>query len=112
MIIDAHQHFWQLSRGDYGWLTPAAGALYRDYLPHDLAPLLTEQQVAATVLVQAAPTEAETRFLLRLAREHSFIAGVVGWVDFEAADVAERIAALAASGAGRLKGLRPMIQDI
>lgn len=20
--IDAHQHFWQLSRGDYGWLTP------------------------------------------------------------------------------------------
>jgi L-fuconolactonase len=112
MIIDAHQHFWQLSRGDYGWLTPAAGALYRDYLPHDLAPLLNEQQVAATVLVQAAPTEAETRFLLRLAREHSFIAGVVGWVDFGAADVGERIAALAASGAGQLKGLRPMIQDI
>ena len=36
MIIDAHQHFWQLSRGDYGWLTPEAGALYRDYLPDDL----------------------------------------------------------------------------
>jgi L-fuconolactonase len=112
MIIDAHQHFWQLSRGDYGWLTPEAGALYRDYLPDDLAPLLNEHQVDATVLVQAAPTEAETRFLLRLAGQHAFIAGVVGWVDFEAADVGERIAALAASGAGKLKGLRPMIQDI
>ena len=112
MIIDAHQHFWQLSRGDYGWLTPQAGTLYRDYLPDDLAPLLKEHGVGATVLVQAAATEAESRFLLRLAREHAFIAGVVGWVDFEAADVGERIAALATAGAGKLKGLRPMIQDI
>jgi L-fuconolactonase len=112
MIIDAHQHFWQLSRGDYEWLTPEAGALYRDYLPNDLVPLLKEHGVGATVLVQAAATEAESRFLLRLAREHAFIAGVVGWVDFEAADVGERIAALATAGAGKLKGLRPMIQDI
>jgi L-fuconolactonase len=112
MIIDAHQHFWQLSRGDYGWLRPETGALYRDYLPDDLAPLLKEHDVGATVLVQAAPTEAETHFLLRLAGEHAFVAGVVGWVDFEAADVAARIAELAAAGAGKLKGLRPMIQDI
>jgi L-fuconolactonase len=112
MIIDAHQHFWQLSRGDYGWLTPQAGVLYRNYLPEDLAPLLKEHDVGATVLVQAAPTEVETHFLLGLAREHAFIAGVVGWVDFEAADVAARIAELAAAGAGKLKGLRPMIQDI
>jgi L-fuconolactonase len=112
MIIDAHQHFWQLSRGDYGWLRPEAGALYRDYLPDDLAPLLKEHDVGATVLVQAAPTEAETHFLLRLAGEHAFVAGVVGWVDFEAADVAARVAALATAGAGKLKGLRPMIQDM
>jgi L-fuconolactonase len=112
MIIDAHQHFWQLSRGDYGWLRPETGALYRDYLPDDLAPLLKEHDVSATVLVQAAPTEAETHFLLGLAREHAFVAGVVGWVDFEAADVAARVAALATAGAGKLKGLRPMIQDM
>jgi L-fuconolactonase len=36
MIIDAHQHFWSLARGDYGWLTPERGSLYRDYLPQDL----------------------------------------------------------------------------
>ena len=112
MIIDAHQHFWQLSRDDYGWLSPEAGPLYRDYLPDDLVPLLKEHDVDATVLVQAAPTEAETRFLLGLAREHAFIAGVVGWVDFEAVDVAARVAALVTAGAGKLKGLRPMIQDI
>ena len=25
-MIDAHQHFWRVDRGDYGWLTPALGA--------------------------------------------------------------------------------------
>ena len=27
--IDSHQHFWSVARTDYGWLTPAAGALSR-----------------------------------------------------------------------------------
>jgi L-fuconolactonase len=48
--------------------------------------------------------------MLELARQHSFIAGVVGWVDFESGEVAETIAALAADP--NLVGLRPMIQDI
>lgn len=112
MIVDAHQHFWRVARGDYGWLGPSAGALYRDYLPQDLAPLLKVNGVGTTVLVQAAPTEAETHFLLRLARENAFIGGVVGWVDFEADDAPRRIAALVEAGAGRLRGLRPMLQDI
>jgi L-fuconolactonase len=63
-------------------------------------------------LVQAAPTEAESRFLLDLTRRHPSIAGVVGWVDFEALDVAERIGNLVRYGRGMLKGLRPMVQDI
>ena len=66
MIVDAHQHFWRLDRGDYGWLQPSLGVLYRDYLPHDLAPLLKTNNVDATVLVQAAATEGETRYLLEL----------------------------------------------
>jgi L-fucono-1,5-lactonase len=112
MIIDAHQHFWHLSRNDYEWLTPAQGVLYRDYLPKDLAPLLIDNDVSATVLVQAAGNEAETRYLFELAQAHAFISGVVGWVDFESAHAPSRIAALVADGRGKLKGLRPMIQDI
>jgi L-fuconolactonase len=108
--IDSHQHFWRLDRGDYGWLIPGVGPIYRDYLPDDLSPHLARAGVAATILVQAAPTLDETRFLLHLAREHTFIAGVVGWVDFEHADVGEHISDLA--GDSKLVGLRPMIQDI
>lgn len=112
MIVDSHQHFWDLARGDYLWLTPAAGPLYRNFLPEDLVETLRAHEVSATVLVQAAATEAETLFLLRLAAAHPFIAGVIGWVDFEGADVTECIASLATAGGGKLKALRPMIQDI
>jgi L-fuconolactonase len=112
MIIDAHQHFWDLSRPDYGWLTPASGVLYRNYLPEDLAGTLRDNGVTATVLVQAAASEAETLYLLQLAQAHPFIAGVVGWVDFESPDAPRRIASLVAACGTRLKGLRPMIQDI
>jgi L-fuconolactonase len=112
MIIDAHQHFWDLSRADYDWLTPDQSILYCDYLPADLAPTLLGEGVRATVLVQAAPSEAETRYLFRLAQAYPFIAGIVGWVDFQSAGAHRRISALIADGRGTLKGLRPMIQDI
>ncbi len=109
--IDAHQHFWRTDRGDYGWLTPDLGPLYRDYAPDDLEPLLAECGVTRTVLVQAAPTTDETRFLLDLAANCSFIAGVVGWVDMD--DVAMAETALAEfSGHPKFVGVRPMIQDI
>jgi len=111
-LVDAHQHFWSLRRGDYAWLTPKLGALYRDYLPLDLEPELRRHGVAATVLVQAAASEAETRYLFDLARDNPFIAGVVGWTDLAAADAPRRIAALVAEGGGKLKGLRPMLQDL
>ena len=110
MTIDAHQHFWKLARGDYGWLTPDLAALYRDFLPDDLAPLLRAAGVTATIAVQAADSEAETEYLLSLADRHDWIAGVVGWVDLEAPHAVTSIDRLALHP--KLVGLRPMIQDI
>ena len=107
-MIDAHHHFWQLSRGDYHWLTADMETLYRDFLPTDLEVFLNRYGVEATVVVQAAETEAETDFLLQLAGKHDFIAGVVGWIDFTAADAADRVRHYAAQP--KLKGLRPMVQ--
>jgi L-fuconolactonase len=112
MIVDAHQHFWDPTRDDYGWLTPSNVHLYRRFGPEDLSPLLAEAGTACTVLVQAAANEEETKRLFGIAAGHRFVGGVVGWVDFEADDVDQRIAALVALSGGRLKGLRPMIQDI
>ena len=64
MRIDAHHHLWTLARGDYGWLTPAFAPIYRDFTLADLAPHLAAGNIEGTILVQAAPTEAETMFLL------------------------------------------------
>jgi L-fuconolactonase len=110
MRIDAHQHFWRIDRGDYGWLTPSLQPIYRDFLPEDLAPILERHGIGQTILVQAAPTEAETLFLLGLAVRTPHVAGVVGWIDFDAPDAPDRIAALAARPG--LVGLRPMVQDL
>lgn len=111
-IVDSHLHFWQLARGDYLWLTPEFSALYRDFVPNDIDATLSACGVESVVVVQAAATEAETHYLLDLARQHPFIAGVVGWTDFEAEDAPQRIASLCRAAQGRLKGLRPMVQDI
>lgn len=110
MTIDAHQHFWQLERGDYGWLTPALAGIFRDFMPEDLSPLLAARGIKGTILVQAAPTRAETNFLLDIAARTDFVLGVVGWVDFEAPDAAETIARLAENPL--LVGLRPMLHDL
>jgi L-fuconolactonase len=112
IVVDAHQHFWDPTRDDYDWLTPSNVQLYRRFGPENLSPLLTEAGAACTVLVQAAASEDETKYLFSIAARHKFVAGVVGWVDFEADDVDQRIATLIALSDGRLKGLRPMIQDI
>lgn len=110
MLVDAHQHFWRLADRNGAWPPPELAAIYRDFFPDDLAPLLARHGVAATVLVQSMPNEDDTHFMLDLARRNPFIKGVVGWTDLKAPDAPARIAALAADPA--LKGLRPMLQDI
>lgn len=109
-MIDAHQHFWQPDRGDYGWLDGAADILRRNYLPTDLKPTLDRFGVAQTILVQAAPTVAETDYLLRLADENAFIAGVVGWLDLEGEGFAADLKRLSAKP--KFVGVRPMLQDL
>ena len=111
MRIDAHQHFWRMDRGDYGWLTAKDHPkIARDFSPADLKPLLKAAKIDKTILVQAAPTEAETQFLLDIAGATPFVAGVVGWTDFDTPDAASRIARLCANP--KLLGLRPMMQDM
>ena len=111
MRIDGHQHFWTTQRDDYGWLTPDLEALYRDFVPEDLQPLLDQAGVDHTVLVQAAATTDETRYLLGIAEYHSMVAGVVGWVDMDSPT--EAIEALDEFVQHpKFVGIRPMIQDI
>src|SRR5882724_1313297 len=108
-IVDGHQHFWQVGRFDYPWLTSDLGVLYRDYLPRTLAPILKQNQVTSTVLVQASNSLAESRWLLSLAGRYPFIAGVVGWVDLMSSEVEQQLTEFAADP--KFKGVRHLVES-
>jgi L-fuconolactonase len=105
MRVDAHQHFWQWSKG---WFSRPEPVLSRDYLPTDLEPLLKAQRVDKTVVVQTSPTVGETDYLLDLAQTSTFIGGVVGWLDLESPHFAEELNNYRRKSF--FAGVRPMLQ--
>lgn len=108
-MLDAHQHFWEVARGDHVWVSPDYPALFGDFGPAELAPLMKEAGVTATVLVQAAESEDETDYLLGIANRTDFILGVVGWIDMLADTFGDRLEHY--RGQAKWVGLRPMLQS-
>jgi L-fuconolactonase len=108
-IIDSHQHFWQVGRFDYPWMSPGVAVLYQDYLPAALEPILKQRGVTRTVLVQASNSVAETRWLLDLADQFPFIAGVVGWVNLQDDDVGTQLDEFGARA--KFKGVRHLVES-
>lgn len=84
LLIDGHQHFWQIARGDYGRMSEKVADIRHDILPADLEPHLQRPGINGTVLVQAAGTVAETEFMIRLSQQATFIKDVFGGIDFDA----------------------------
>ena len=78
-IVDSHHHFWKYSASEYGWIDDSMSALRRDFLPPDLRQTLTSAGVQSAVSVQARQSLEETDWLLAMAEQHDFIAGVAGW---------------------------------
>src|SRR5436853_3600128 len=70
---------------------PQNAAICRDYLPADLEPLLKAAGVEQSIFVQTQHDPAETRWVLGLADQHPFIAGVVGWVDLASPAVEDQL---------------------
>jgi L-fuconolactonase len=109
MRIDAHQHFWQYSPEEYGWIGPDMDVLKQDRLPDDLAPLLNEANLDGTVAVQARQTLEETQWLLELSDQHAFLKGVVGWVDLCSPDLRAQLERFSAHP--KFCGVRHVVHD-
>ena len=107
-LVDAHHHLWDPARHTYDWLA-GLDAIRRPYTETDLRAVTP---AAATVLVQTLSSVDETREFLAVAGASDLVAGVVGWVDLAAPDVADAIAALrVAPGGDRLVGIRHQAED-
>jgi L-fuconolactonase len=108
-VIDAHQHFWDLSAHDQPWLRsdPGLAPLLRNFTPAELAPLAAASGVSATVVVQTVAEPWETPELLALAARPGLVTGVVGWADLTAPGIADALAALRELPGGHcLAGIR------
>ena len=108
MTIDSHQHFWKYNAQTHDWINDEMSVIQRDFLPSDLEPILKQNNIEGCVAVQADQSEAETDFLLELAKKNSFIKGVVGWVDLLADDVYESLERYAECE--KVKGFRHVVQ--
>ncbi len=110
MIIDAHQHFWNLSKVAYPWLIPDYGPIYDTFEAHDLAPQLATHHIKKTVIVQSANSYEDTAYMLEVADHTPWVAGVVGWVNL--LDPAETQKRLTMYSQNRhFKGMRHLIHE-
>lgn len=110
VVIDAHQHVWDLERVSYPWLTPDFGILNRTYSFEELAPQLAACGVDGTVLVQSADSSEETRWMQAVADAHPQVAAIVAWVPLHDAAVAARLLDEYAADA-RIVGIRHLIHN-
>ncbi|ESQ90919.1 amidohydrolase family protein [Asticcacaulis benevestitus] len=110
MIIDAHQHLWQIGQNGHEWPTPDLSVIHQDFLPEDLMTATQGLGITGTILVQSQPSAHDTAWMLEVAAATPLIKAVVGWTDVTAPDAADQIAALARKP--KLKGLRPMLQGL
>lgn len=109
MMIDSHHHLWIYKPKDYGWVDDSMSVLKHDYLPEDLALELENSRISGTVVIQARQILEETRWLLELADENSFIKGVVGWLDLRSPDLEQQLLKFATHP--KLVGVRHVIHD-
>ncbi len=106
--IDAHQHFWKFDPVRDSWIDDSMAVIQRDFTPDDIQPLLSATGIDGCVSVQADQSADENTYLLAHAAKYDFIKGVVGWVDFEADDIRDRLHDY--SRFKKLKGFRHVLQ--
>jgi L-fuconolactonase len=108
MIVDSHQHFWKYQPANHAWINEDMSAIRRDFLPADLKPIYDQNAIDGCVAVQVDQTEGDNEFFVELAQQNSFIKGIVGWVDFRASNIAERLSYYAT--VPLIKGFRHIVQ--
>ena len=109
LVVDAHQHFWDVGRFQYPWMTPQVDPLRRNFLPRDLKPLLAQAGVDRTILVQAQHSLEESRWFLEMAGANDFIAGAVVWVDLSSPNLGRDLDEFQRHP--KFKGVRHIIED-
>ena len=108
MRIDAHQHFWKYNEVRDSWITDDMAVIQRNFLPEDLQPVLRDNKIDGSIIVQSDQSKEENIFQLANALQHDFVKGVVGWIDLQADHVNENLEYY--KEFKKLKGFRHVLQ--
>jgi L-fuconolactonase len=93
-------------------MTDELAPIRRPIGPDDMRPLLEQNGVDHTVVVQTRSDLRETEEFLAIAAATDFVAGVVGWVDLTDPEVGETLNGLLEGPNGRwLVGIRHQVHD-
>ena len=112
MIVDSHHHFWDrsLTQFDNSWQeNDGLEKICKTFLPETLKPLIDSAGVDKTVFVQTQHNIEENHWVLGLAEQHDWIAGVVGWVDLASPDCESQIEEF--KDHPKFVGVRHVVQD-
>lgn len=111
LIVDSHHHLWDRSMEgyDHSWLEDdGLEEICRNFMPEDLEPLIQQAGVDRTVFVQTQHSVEETNWVLSLAEQHPWMAGVVGWVDLASDACEQQVEAL--KNYPKFVGVRHLVQ--
>lgn len=109
MKLDSHQHFWQYTEKEYGWISGEMSVIRRDFYPEELAEEQRKAGYDGSIAVQARQSLEENEFLLGLAEHYDLIRGVVGWVDLRSEQVEDQLSRFAAHP--KAVGVRHVLHD-
>jgi L-fuconolactonase len=111
IVVDAHQHVWDLERAEYSWLDGSSAPIDRTITIDEVKPALRRAGIDGTVLVQSADNAEDTALMFDVAAGNPEVLGVVGYVPLgRPADAARVLGELRANPL--FVGVRNLIHDM
>lgn len=111
MIADTHVHIWDFHRAEYAWLKNNTSILNRTYAIEELETPRKEAGISKGILVQAANNFEDTDWMLHVADNTPWIAGIVGWLPLTDPDATLKALQKKYGKENYFKGVRHLIHD-
>jgi L-fuconolactonase len=110
-LADTHLHIWDFNRAEYAWLEGNTSILNRTYSIEELETERFEIGIKKGILVQAANNFEDTDWMLHVAVNTDWIAGIVGWLPLINPDATLKALQKKYGKENYFKGVRHLIHD-
>lgn len=110
-LADTHVHIWDFNRAEYAWLEGNTSILNRNYSIEELQAERLEVGIKKGILVQAANNFEDTDWMLHVAVNTDWIAGIVGWLPLTNPDATLKALQKKYGKENYFKGVRHLIHD-